>query len=102
MGDCAFGGRGLSYPALSCMKRLYPIGPREAKFRCGEPRLDGGRTRVAGFRPLQSRNRSPDRMRRFVLRFLLLATVAAGALAQSYPSRPVRLIVPYPPGGASD
>src|SRR3954468_20806833 len=101
MGDCAFGGRGLSYPALSCMKRLYPIGSREAKFRCGEPRLDGGRTRVAGFRPLPLRNRSPDRMRRFLLPFVLFAFVAGNAFAQVYPSRPVRLIVPYPPGGAS-
>ena len=30
---------------------------------------------------------------------LLFASVA---FAQAYPARPVRLIVPYPPGGASD
>jgi tripartite-type tricarboxylate transporter receptor subunit TctC len=42
-------------------------------------------------------------------RFLQLASVAAGlaplsriARAQAYPSRPVRLIVPLPPGGAAD
>jgi len=28
--------------------------------------------------------------------------VAAGALAQSYPAKPVKLIVTYPPGGSSD
>ncbi len=31
-----------------------------------------------------------------------LLLVAFGLQAQSYPTRPVRLIVPYPPGGASD
>src|SRR5882672_9705919 len=43
-------------------------------------------------------------MRRlFVVAFgLIAALLAGGALAQSYPAKPVKLIVTYPPGGSSD
>jgi tripartite-type tricarboxylate transporter receptor subunit TctC len=40
-------------------------------------------------------------MNRGVLAFCLLA-FATGAFAQSYPSRPIRFIVPFPPGGGND
>ena len=33
---------------------------------------------------------------------LLLALMCANAIAQTYPTKPVRLIVTYPPGGSSD
>jgi tripartite-type tricarboxylate transporter receptor subunit TctC len=33
---------------------------------------------------------------------LLLAVVSNAALGQAYPNRPVRLIIPFPPGGSND
>ena len=39
-------------------------------------------------------------MARFLL--LFLALLCAHASAQTFPSKPVRLIVTYPPGGSSD
>ena len=42
------------------------------------------------------------KIHRLALPILLLASFAAPLCAQTWPARPVRLIVPYPPGGASD
>ena len=39
--------------------------------------------------------------RRLVLA-LAAATVCSGALAQAWPSKPIRIVVPFPPGGGTD
>ncbi len=43
-----------------------------------------------------------DRMIRWVMVFLCAAAASAAHTAEKFPQRPVRLIVPYAPGGATD
>ena len=54
---------------------------------------------------LQPRSTKTSHARRALLASLLAASVfglAGQALAQDYPNKPIRLVVPYPPGGATD
>ncbi len=41
-------------------------------------------------------------MHRAILKVLAIVVLATGARAQSYPQKPVRLILPVPPGGVAD
>lgn len=41
-------------------------------------------------------------MRKYLLAALLLLGVGGNALAQQWPSQPIKYIVPFPPGGATD
>ena len=41
-------------------------------------------------------------VRRGLLAAAMTAVLAAPAVAQNYPTRPVRVVVPYPPGGGTD
>ena len=42
------------------------------------------------------------KLNRRVLTALLLATASGLAFAQAWPAKPIRMVIPYPPGGPTD
>ena len=60
---------------------------------------------IAAHQPLQANFGSGKRpfLKLFCLAILLaMATDGSQALAQDYPNKPIRLVIPYPPGGGND
>ena len=68
-----------------------------AEARGAAPDLGGGRAPARG----TARGRIGGTLKKRVFS-LLLALAPALVLGQSYPNRPVRMIIPFAPGGASD
>jgi len=51
---------------------------------------------------MQPDTRWSSRLLKYLLVLLFLAAMPLHAHAQDYPNKPMRMVVPYPPGGASD
>src|SRR5262245_63637054 len=95
---------------LMCHVVNFPTARRDRAPR-GSPAIGGPRplrcwlvlfiwSKVGSFRL----NKREDGMMRSCrdVALLALALWSAGALAQQYPTKPVRIVVPFAPGGATD
>src|SRR5258706_7010814 len=89
-------GRALGFPSTAARARRSGGRASAAKRR---PR-ERGEARAA--RARRSEGGYMVRLREIAGALLVLVALAAPAAAQNYPSKPVRLLVPYPAGGAVD
>src|SRR5262249_41518949 len=87
-----------------CRSRPQISRPRRSDPRRGAREAIDRRMPIAGLRPGHARARSTGpRMNAFrIAVFLVAALCGLPSLAQDYPMHPVRVIVPFSPGGAVD